>query len=247
MASRLRIIGVILIIVGLVSWGAAGYAYLKVQDGQNALQGFSDAQDVALTYNDQGQLTDRGSTEEADAILALLGDDWGWPIVDAELDPNDPVTNTATEYMYQMATIAHHTLTGVQTVTLPERVEWDGDGDGSVVGAPDISPASLPDATWDPSTAGEDAIFEPGTYQVPVAGRYWTGFNRTHPLDGPARELAWSGTVHGLFAELGVGATTASSLQLSLGVVAITALMGLGFVIAGGGLLWASAGRKKDD
>jgi hypothetical protein len=52
--------------------------------------------------------------------------------------------------------------------------------------------------------------------------------------------------VHGLFAELGVGATTASSLQLSLGVVAITALMGLGFVIAGGGLMWAGMGGRKD-
>ena len=55
----------------------------------------------------------------------------------------------------------------------------------------------------------------PGVYQVPVADRYWTGFNRMHPLDGPAREQAWNGTVHGLFAELGVGATTHSSLQLA--------------------------------
>jgi hypothetical protein len=125
MASRLRIIGVIVIIVGLVAWGAAGYAYLKVQDGENALQGFSEAQNVALAYNEDGQLTDRGTTEGAAEILALLGNDWGWPIVDAELDPNDPVTNTATEYMYQMATIAQHTLHGVLRDRLkPERVRF---------------------------------------------------------------------------------------------------------------------------
>ncbi len=87
----------------------------------------------------------------------------------------------------------------------------------------------------------------PGTYQVPVAERYWTGFNRLHPLDGPAREQAWNGTVHGLFAELGVGATTASSLQLALGVVAVTALMGLGFLIVGGGLVWVGGAARKEE
>ena len=42
------------------------------------------------------------------------------------------MVNTATEYMYQMATIGYHTLTGTQTVVLTEQVEWDGDGDGTV-------------------------------------------------------------------------------------------------------------------
>jgi hypothetical protein len=245
MASRLKIVGVVLIIVGIISWGVAGYAYLRVQDGQAALNGFSDAQNVTLSYNGEGQLIDRGTTEGADAILELLGETWNWPIVDGELDPNDPVTNTATEYMYQMATIAYHTLTGTQTVVLTERTEWDGDGDDSVVGATVYTPESFPDG-WDWQTAGEDAIFMPGAYSVPVDGRYWTGFNRLHPLDGPTRAQTWDGVVHGLFAELGVGATTASSLELSLGVAAITALMGLGFVVAGGGLLWIGMGGRKE-
>ena len=34
---------------------------------------------------------------------------------------------TATEYMYQMATIAYHTLHGTQTVTLDEAVEYNGE------------------------------------------------------------------------------------------------------------------------
>ncbi len=244
MGSRLKIIGVVLIIVGVVAWGAAGYAYLKAQDGSNALEGFSAAQNVTLSYNADGDLIDRGTTEGAEAILTLLGDTWGWPIADGELDPNDPVTNTATEYMYQMATIAHHTLTGTQNVVLPAQVDWDGDGEeGMAADAPTFT-----GGVWDPSVEGYgDAVFMAGTYEVPVNDRYWTGFNRLHPLDGPAREQTWNGTVHGLFAELGVGATTATALQLAMGVVAVTALMGLGFVAGGAGLVWAGMGARKED
>ena len=224
--------------------GAGGYAYLKVQDGAAALEGFSNAQNVTLSYNDEGQLVDRGTTEGADAIMALLTEDWNWPVVDGDLNPNDPITNTATEYMYQMATIAHHTLDGSQTVVLPVVVYWDGSG---VVDVAPVGAQQYSGGEWDPTTAGEAAVFNPGTYTVPVNGRYWTGFNRTHPLDGPARELAWSGTVHGLFAELGVGATTASSLELGQGVALVTALVGLSFVILGGGLAWIGMGSKKPE
>jgi hypothetical protein len=144
--------------------------------------------------------------------------------------------------MYQMATIAHHTLTGTQTVVLTEQVAYDGDGDGTVAAdAPTVAPGE-----WDPATSREDAIFQPGVYEVPVAGRYWTGFNRAHPLDGKAREQAWSGTVHGLFAELGVGATTYASLQLAQGVALVTALMGVGFLVLGGGLLWVGMAKKPE-
>ena len=243
MASRLRITGVILIIIGIVAVGAAGYTYVRTQDSADSLQGFSEAQNVNLTYNGDGQLIDRGTTEGAEAIRTLLGDTWRWPIVDGELDPNDTLVNTATEYMFQMATIAYHTLHGTQNVILPATVEWDGDGDGVIS---DDAPV-YSGGEWDPSTSGEDAIFNAGTYQVPVAERYWTGFNRLHPLDGPAREQAWNGTVHGLFAELGVGATTATSLQMAFGIVGVTALMGLGFVVTGGGLVWAGfSGRKEE-
>ncbi|HSM33740.1 MAG TPA: hypothetical protein VK987_06590, partial [Anaerolineae bacterium] len=72
MASKLKIVGVVLIIIGVVAWGAAGYAYLRAQDGADALQGFSDAQNVRLSYNEDGELTDRGTTEGAQAILTLL-------------------------------------------------------------------------------------------------------------------------------------------------------------------------------
>ena len=89
---------------------AGGYTFLKTQEGAKALQAFSAAQNVKLTYNDQGQLADRGKTEGAAAIMSLLTNDWGYTVDTAELNPNDPLVNTASEYMYQMATIAHHTL-----------------------------------------------------------------------------------------------------------------------------------------
>jgi len=243
MASRLRITGVILLVIGIVAVGAAGYTYMRTQDSADSLQGFSEAQDVQLSYNADGQLIDRGTTEGADAIKALLGDTWRWPIVDGELDPNDPLVNTATEYMYQMATIAYHTLHGVQTVVLPETVEYDGDGDGTIA-------ADAPEyfgGEWDPSTSGQDAIFNAGTYEVPVNERYWTQFNRTHPLDGPAREQTWSGTVHGLFAELGVGAVTASLAQVGLGIALVVLLMGIGFGAAGILLIWVAGAARKEE
>ena len=243
MHSRLRITGVIMLIVGIVALGAAGYAYMQLQGGAAALQGFSDAQDVRLSYDAEGQLIDRGTTEGAVAIMALLKDDWKWPVAEGDLNSDDPVIDTATEYMFQMATIAHHTLTGVQTVVLTEPKYWDG---SAVVDAPPADAQTYNGGEWDPATVGEAATFMPGVYQVPVNGRYWTGFNRLHPLDGPTREQAWNGTVHGLFAELGVGATTATALQLAQGVALVTALMGVGFLIVGGGLLWTGMARKEE-
>jgi hypothetical protein len=240
MASRLRITGVILLIVGLVALGAAGYAYLRVLDGEAALQGFSTAQAVTLSYDDEGQLVDRGTTEGADAIMSLLRDDWRWPVNQAELDPDDPITDTATEYMYQMATIAYHTLHGTQTVVLTEPVQYDADGDGNV----DVATAAVyTGGEWDPETEDVDAVFQPGTYEVPVAGRYYSQLDRMHPLEGPVRDQAWNGLVHGLFAELGVGATTASSLEMGKGVAAVTALMGVGFLVLGGLLIWVGMAK----
>ena len=167
MKKRFSIVGVFLLVVGFVFVIAGAVAYTKVQDGYDSLQAFSEAQNVTLSYNEDGQLTDRGTTEGAEAIMTLLTDDWNYPVVGSDLDPSDPLVNTGTEYMYQMATIVHHVVDGTQEVTLTESVEYDGE------------------------------TFAAGTYEVEVAGKYWTDFDRQHPLEGPAREQAWSGTVHG--------------------------------------------------
>jgi hypothetical protein len=214
MKKRLGVIGTFLILAGFVFVIAGGVAYAKVQDGYDSLQAFSEQQNVTLTYDDNGQLNDRGTTEGAEAIMSLLEDDWQYPVVASDLDPNDPLVNTATEYMYQMATIAYHTLHGTQTVTLDEAVEYNGE------------------------------TFPAGTYEFPVDGRYWTGFDRQHPIEGAAREQAWTGTAHGLIAELGVGTVTHSTLQMGLAMAGLFAGVGLVFMLAGGGLIWAGRGRQ---
>jgi hypothetical protein len=241
-------LGIVMAVIGAIAVIGGLYGTMRINRGAQALQGFSAAQDVELSYNDQGHLVDRGSEEGAAAILSLLEDDWNWPVVASELDPNDPMVNTGTEYMYQMATVAHHVLSGTQDVTLDKRAEWDGNGDGTIdPNAKVLSPQTLPDGVWDPAVEGmdQDVIFEPGTYTVPVNGRYWTGFTRTHPLDGPARELAWSGTVHGLFAELGVGATTSSALQMGVAMAQIAMAFGLALIILGLGMMWVAMAKPE--
>jgi hypothetical protein len=208
MNKRLRVLGLVLAVIGLGFVAGGAIAFAKVQDGYGSLQAFSEAQNVTLNYNEDGQLVDRGETAGAEAIMQLLTDDWNYPVVESDLDPNDPLVNTATEYMYQMATIAFHTLNGTQTVVLDEAVEYNGE------------------------------TFEPGVYEFEVDGRYWTGFDREHPIEGPARELAWTGTAHGLIGELGVGTVTHTTLQMGLGMAGLLAGIGGTLILAGLGLVW---------
>ena len=214
MTNRLRGLGIVLGIIGLAFIVAGGFAFFKVQEGTASLNAFSEAQGVELSYNEDGQLVDRGETAGADAIMALLTDDWGYPVATGELDPADPLVNTASEYMYQMATVAYHTLNGVQTIVLTEDAEYNGE------------------------------VFAAGTYEFPVDGRYWADFNREHPLEGPARAQAWTGVAHALIGELGVGTVTASALQLGLGLAALFAGVGFTFLVAGGGLVWVARAEK---
>jgi hypothetical protein len=214
MSKRLRIVGVVLAVIGLGFLVGSGVAYLKVQDGYDSLQAFSQEQNVELTYNEGGELTDRGETEGAEAIMALLTEDWNYPVVESDLDPADPLVNTASEYMYQMATISYHVLHGTQTVVLEEDVEYDGE------------------------------LYEAGTYEFDVDGRYWTDFDREHPIEGIAREQAWTGTAHGLVGELGVGTVTHSALQLGLAMSGLLAGLGATFLLTGLGLAWAAANRR---
>jgi hypothetical protein len=210
MISRLRGLGIVLVLIGIVFAAAGAYAFIRTQDGFRSLSAFSAAQNVSLSYNEDGQLVDRGETAGAEAIMALLTEDWGYPVVASELDPNDPIVNTASEYMYQMATVTYHTLNSTQTVVLTEDVEYNGE------------------------------LFLAGEYQVEVNGRYFAEFDRQHPLDGPARAQAWSGTAHALIAELGVGTATASALQLGLAVAGLFGGVGATFLLMGIGLVWVT-------
>jgi len=212
MSNRLKILGVVLTLFGFAFIAGGGYAYLKVQDGRESLQAFSAAQNVQLAYNEQGQLTDRGTPEGAAAIMALLTTDWGYPVNNAEFDPNDPLVNTSSEYMYQMATVAYHTLHGTQVVVLDEDF-----------------------------TASDGTLYTAGTpYEVPVDGRYWADFDRSNPIDAAVRTQAWTPVAHALIGELGVGTVTGSSLEMGFGMALLFAGVGLAFIVAGLGLVWAT-------
>ena len=208
MNKRLQRLGFGLVLIGIVFFAAGGYTYIKTQEGSAALGAFSAAQNVKLSYNDQGQLVDRGDPAEAQAIMSLLRDDWKYPVNMADLNPNDPVVNTATEFMYQMATISHHILSGTQTVVLPKDV-----------------------------TAADGTFYAAGTYKFDVDGRYFSQFNRANPIEGKARDQAWSPTGLALISNLGVGTATATALQLGFGIAGLFAGMGIFALIAGFGLV----------
>jgi hypothetical protein len=212
----------------------AGVAYSKVQGGYDSLQAFSTAQNVTLKYNDQGQLTDGGKVEGAQEIMKRLTDEWKFPVVKSDLDPKNPLVNTATEFMYQMATISTHTLDGTQHVVLKEsnlttdgKVATEYDCNGTMVAVPTPFPA--------------DGV----TCDFKVGGRYWTGFDRTIPVQAQARDMAWSGTAHALVAELGVGAATHSTLQLALGVAALLAGLGVVCTVMGLAFIWDTRRKGK--
>lgn len=216
MNTRLRKLGLVLAAAGLVFVAAGGFAFYKAQQGYQSLQAFSAAQDVQLNYNEEGQLVDRGETAGAEAIMSLLTNDWGYAVEQGDLNPNDPLVNTPSEYMYQMATIAYHTLNGTTTVVLPEDV-----------------------------TAADGTVYKAGEYEFATDGRYWTGFNRANPIEAAAREKVWTGTAHALIANLGVGTVTGSALLLGLGLAGLFAGVGFITILSGVGLVWATRAQEE--
>ena len=80
MNGRLKVLGIVLAVFGLAFMAGGGYAFFRTQDGAKSLQAFSAAQGVKLTYNEQGQLIDRGETAGAQAIMSLLTNDWGYTV-----------------------------------------------------------------------------------------------------------------------------------------------------------------------
>lgn len=215
MTKRLQTLGIVLAVLGVGFLVAGGIAFGKVQAGYDSLQAFSKAENVELSYNDQGQLMDHGDTAGAKVIMDRLTNEWKYPVVKSDFDPKDPLVNTASEYMYQMATITTHTLEGEATVTLDEPVQYNG-------------------KTY---KAGEPITFTND-------GKYWTGFDRENPVEGAARDALWSGTAHGLIGELGVGTVTASALQLGLALSGVLAGLGFVVLVAGLGLVWAARAKS---
>jgi hypothetical protein len=215
MSKLVRPIAITLMGLGLVLVTIGAVTMSKANEGLDSLQAVYGAQNVTLSYNDDGELIDRGETEPAQAILALLEDDWKYPVNHADLDPADPLVNTPTELMYQYAVISYHILHGTHTVTLEEDVPYNGE------------------------------VFAAGTYEVDVDGRYWTDFDRLHPLDGQVRDLAWSGTAHGLLGSIAAGVNADYQAGFAHFSGWRTILFGFAIGIGGFGLLALSVPRKQ--
>ena len=116
--------------------------------------------------------------------------------------------------MYQYATITYHVLNGTYEVTLAEDVEYNGE------------------------------VFEAGTYEVAVDGRYWTDFDRMHPLDGQVRQAAW-GPAHGILASLAAGVNADYQAGFAHFAAWRTMIVGLAIGLAGFGLLTLETRSRK--
>ncbi len=214
---RLRIVGAVLAAAGLgVALFAFAYGAPLADDGLDSAQAMYEAQGVALSYNEDGELIDRGTTATAQAIMALLRDDWQYPIDDASFDADDPIVNTRDELMFQYATIVYHVLHGEVQVTLTEAQV----------------PITYRGVTYD----------QAGTYPIEV-GAYYGQLDRTHPIEGQLRN-AWSPLALSLTSFLVAGHANQAAGELaymtSLGIGAV----GLLFVVAGAGLIWVSLSKK---
>ena len=154
--------GLVLVIGGIIGISMGGYLFLKADEGLESLEAVYGTQGRYMSYDDDGNFTDRGTAEGGAKILSLLEDDYKFALNYANLDPEDTLVNTPDELMVQYAIITYHTLHGTQTVVLDEAVEYEG------------------------------VTYEAGTHEVAVDGKYYSDFDRRHPLEGPARTMAWS-------------------------------------------------------
>lgn len=212
--------GLVLVIGGIIGISMGGYLFLKADEGLASLEAVYGAQGRYMSYDDDGNFLDRGTAEGGAKILGLLEEDYGYPLNYANLDPEDTLVNTPDELMVQYAIITYHTLHGTQTVVLDEAVEYEG------------------------------VVYEAGTYEVPVDGKYYSDFDRRHPLEGPARTMAWSPLALALNAQL-IGGVN-SDLQAGMAHFlswSVFAGFGAMFVITGG-LVFAGGiqmARRQED
>ena len=56
MNIRLTRLGIVLVVIGVAFAAAGAFVYIKTQEGYKSLSAFSAAQNVQLSYNEDGQL-----------------------------------------------------------------------------------------------------------------------------------------------------------------------------------------------
>lgn len=215
-SKRLRVLGYVLVVAGL-AMAATGFAYGMPQatNGLDSAQAMYESQGVTLTYNEQGQLIDRGTPEGAAKIMKLLEDDWKFPVNHASFDPSDPIVNTRDELMYQYATITYHVLHGEVDVKLT--------------------------AEQVPITYRGVTYTEAGTYKIAPEG-YYADFDRTNPIESQLR-AAWTPQALALTAALAGGHANQAAGELAFATTLAIGGIGLLFALSGAGLVWASYGQ----
>ena len=218
--KRVRTLGVVLAAAGLAVGGVGlFYGVPTAIDGLDSAQALYEAQGVTLKYNENGELVDHGTVEGAQDIMALLEDEWDYPVNHGNLDPDDPLVNTRDELMYQYATITTHVLHGEATVKLTEEQV--------------------------PIEYGGITYTEPGEYKIPV-GKYYAELSSKNPIEGQLR-ASWSPQALSLLGTLAAGHANQAAGELALATSLGIGSLGLLFAAAGGGLVWASYGRDPED
>lgn len=215
--ARIRILGVLLATAGVALAGAGlAYGLPQANNGLASAQAMYGAQDIQLSYNENGELIDRGTTEGAQNIMKLLTDEWKFPVNTANFDPSDPLVNTRDELMFYYATITYHVLNGNVAVKLT--------------------------AEQVPITYRGVTYTEAGSYDIkPLA--YYAQLDRTHAIEGQLRG-AWSPQALALLAALSSGHANQAAGELAQAVSLAIAGMGAVFFLAGAGLVWVSYGRE---
>lgn len=205
------IAGLVLVVGGIIGIALGVYLWQKAGGGLDSLDKVYAEQGRTMSYNADGEFTDRGTVEAGNAILSMIEDDWGYPLNRNNLDPDDTLVNTPDELMVQYAIITYHTLHGTQTVVLDEDVEYRGE------------------------------VYEAGTYQVDVDGRYFSDLDRSHPLEGPVRDQAWNPLAFSLLANLMTG-HNADMLSGMAHFMSWSIFMGLGFMFTVAGVFTTIGG-----
>ncbi|MBC8453090.1 MAG: hypothetical protein H8D69_01315 [Chloroflexi bacterium] len=193
--------GLVLIVGGIIGIGLGGYLYMTANAGLDSLESVYEIQGRYMPYDEDGNFTDRGTVEGGDAILSLIEDDWNFNLNRSNLDPEDTLVNTPDELMVQYGIINYHTLHGTQTVVLAEDVEYEG------------------------------VLYEAGTHEVPVDGRYFSDLDRKHPLEGPVRTQAWSPLALSLTSTL-LNGMNSDYMAGMAHFMSWSIFMGLGFMFA---------------
>jgi hypothetical protein len=89
----------------------------------------------------------------------------------------------------------------------------------------------------------DGVLYEAGSYDVAVDGRYFADLNRSHPLEGPVRTQAWNPLVFGLTSTL-LNRMNSDYMAGMAHFMSWGIFMGLGFMFAVAGVFVTLGGLQ---